>query len=219
LKTLLHLRTRARRGFTLAEVMVTILIVGIGLLLILQGLNTSKLMAAHTRNLKLSRELALITLGQIASGEFQDDIANGLQGTYAEENSPDFTYEVIVGDQSFKQKEGNGPFDSWAPPDTGAQDDKNKDKDEDPKDRDEPFEKVKIKITFPQVRDYPNEFVLEQWIPWKQVYGEKPEDEAANATAQNAGNGGASGGGSTSGGAKSNGTSGSTSSPSGGRPK
>ena len=43
-------RASARAGFTLAEVMVTLVIVGIGLTLVLQGLNTAKLTAAQTRN-------------------------------------------------------------------------------------------------------------------------------------------------------------------------
>ena len=95
----------ARRGFTLAEVAVTIVIVGIGMLLVLQGLNTAKMAAAQTRNLKLSRELALITLGQIASGQFQDEIQKGLQGSYAEEGYPDFAYDVVVGDDTFSDEQ------------------------------------------------------------------------------------------------------------------
>ena len=43
------MRPRANRnsGFTLAEVAVTLVIVGVGLLFVLQGLSTSKFTAAH----------------------------------------------------------------------------------------------------------------------------------------------------------------------------
>jgi hypothetical protein len=166
--------------------MVTILIVGIGMLLVLEGLNTAKMTAAHTRNLKLSRELALLTLGQIASGQFQDDIENGLQGSYAEEGYPDFSYEVVVGDETFKDNnQESGRFDSWVKRDDTKAAKKKDQKDADPKDKEEPFEKVKIRVTFPQIhiaqKQLKNELVFEEWMPWKQVYGEKETDSKTGA--------------------------------------
>jgi prepilin-type N-terminal cleavage/methylation domain-containing protein len=181
----IHLRSARRSaqrsgrgGFTLAEVAVTIVIVAIGMLLVLQGLNTAKMSAAQTKNLKLSRELALLTLGQIASGQFQDDIQNGLHGTYAEEGWPAFAFDVVVGDDTFQTK-NDATFDSWAPKPNAKKDDK---KPEDPKDQiDQPYEKVKIKVTFPTIQiekeQMKHELVLEEWIPWKQVYGEKEDDK------------------------------------------
>jgi prepilin-type N-terminal cleavage/methylation domain-containing protein len=174
-------RSRAR-GFTLAEIAVTIVIVGIGLLLVLQGLNTAKLTAAHTRNYKLSRDLALVTLGQIESGEFQKDIQNGLTGSYDEQGYPDFTYEVIVGDATFTDKSTTtGQFDSWAPTDA-QKDQQDKDKASDQVQQ-QPFEKVKIRITFPKMAEFPNELVLERWMPWTQVYGDQT-DPTKTAAAQ-----------------------------------
>jgi prepilin-type N-terminal cleavage/methylation domain-containing protein len=168
-----------RGGFTLAEVAVTIVIVGIGMLMVLQGLNTAKMSAAQTKNLKLSRELALLTLGQIASGQYQDDIQNGLHGTYAEEGWPAFAFDVVVGDDTFQAQSNDATFDSWAPKPNAKKDDKKK---EDPKDQiDTPYEKVKIKVTFPTIQiekeQMKHELVLEEWIPWKQVYGEKEDDK------------------------------------------
>jgi len=174
------LHTRA--GFTLAEIAVTIVIVGIGLLMVLQGLNTAKLTAANTRNYKLARDLALVTLGQIESGEFQKDIQNGLTGSYAEQSYPDFTYEVIVGDASFRDKsQSSGAFDSWAPTDAQlAQQDKDKQSDQPPA---QPFEKVKIRITYPKMAEFPNELILERWMPWTQVYGDQADaTKTASAT-------------------------------------
>jgi prepilin-type N-terminal cleavage/methylation domain-containing protein len=174
--------SRARRapGFTLAEVAVTIVIVGIGLLMVLQGLNTAKITAAHTRNYKLARDLALLTLGQIESGEYQKDIENGLIGSYSEQGYPDFTYEVIVGEASFREKNADGAFDSWAPTEA-EQEQKDKDKDQDQQ-VEEPFEKVKIRVTFPKLAEFSNELIFERWMPWKQVYGETEDATKAAST-------------------------------------
>lgn len=175
------------RGFTLAEVAVAIVIVGMGLIWILEGLNGAKLTAAHTRNYKLARDLALETLGHIESGELQEDVARGLAGSYGEEGYPDFLYEVIVGDESFRDDASKGDtFDSWAPRSQSqkdkATDDEEVDPDEKKEQEDQPFEKVKIKITFPKIREFTNELILERWIPWKQVYGESEKDKDAAAS-------------------------------------
>lgn len=183
MKRVLHGSRRAR-GFTLAEVAVAIVIVGMGLIWILEGMNLAKITAAHTRNYKLARELALVTLGQIESGEFQEDIARGLVGNYAEEGYPDFVYQVIVGDEGFDNaKAGDDRFDSWKPTP------KEEEEDEDKKDEEQPFEKVKIRVEFPKLRDFTNELVLERWIPWVQVYGaSENSDEDAQASADGSSN-------------------------------
>lgn len=174
----------ARGGFTLAEIAVTIVIVGIGLVLVLQGLNTAKITAAQTRNEKLARELGLFTLGQVESGLFQEDIEQGLAGNYSDQNAPAFHFEVVVGDESFSETDPNAPFDSWKPR-TQKQLDDQKKKDEE--DLPEPYEKVKIKITFPKYLEYKNELVLELWIPWTQVYGETEEDGTKKSTSSSSG--------------------------------
>jgi prepilin-type N-terminal cleavage/methylation domain-containing protein len=166
-----------RKGFTLAEVAVTIVIVGIGLVLVLQGLNTAKLTAAQTRNEKLARELALYTLGQVESGLYQEDIEQGLTGNYSDQNAPAFGYEVVVGDEAFLDTSSNtgsnASFDSWKPR-TQKQIDEQQKKDEEK--LPEPFEKVKIRVTFPKLGEYQNQVILERWMPWAQVYGETEED-------------------------------------------
>ena len=164
------LHRRARSGFTLAEVAVTIVIVGIGLLLVLQGLNTAKLLSVQTRNYKLAHELALLTLGQVESGLYQEDIEDGLVGTYAEEGYPDFAFEVVVGDEAFREQRDDRSFDSWAPRESDEDD-------EDEEDAEEPFEKVRVRVVFPKVQEVKNELVLERWIPWTQVYGESETAE------------------------------------------
>jgi prepilin-type N-terminal cleavage/methylation domain-containing protein len=175
-------RLRSARGFTLAEIAITIVIVGIGLMLVLQGLNTAKLTAAHTRNMKVARELGLLTLGRIAAGEYQEDVESGMADTYADEGFPDFMYEVVLGDDAFVERESDGRFDNWDP---DLYD--NADEDEDEEDAEQPYEKVKVRVTYPAIRDMPNQLSLEQWVPWRQVYGEdedevdENEEEAAGA--------------------------------------
>lgn len=172
---LLQLRRRplGRDGFTLAEIAITIVIVGIGLMLVLQGLNTAKLTAAHTRNMKVARELGLLTLGRVAAGEYQEDIESGLMDTYADEGFPDFTFELVLGDDTFIERDDDdGRFDNWDP-DLYDRDDE----DDEDEETEQPYEKVTVKITYPAIKDLPNELTLEQWMPWLQVYGQDEEDE------------------------------------------
>lgn len=166
-------RVRRRGGFTLAEIAVTIVIVGIGLLLVLQGLNTAKLTAAHTRNMKLARELGMLTLGQIAAGVLQEDIESGYFDTYAEEGYPDFTFEIMLGDDTFREPNDDGTFNSWDPELYEDEEDV-----EDEEEVEEPYEEVRVRVTYPAIKDMPNQLTLEQWIPWKQVHGEAEDDEA-----------------------------------------
>jgi prepilin-type N-terminal cleavage/methylation domain-containing protein len=178
-----------RAGFTLAEVAITIVIVGIGLVLVLQGLNTAKMTAAQTRNEKLARELGLYTLGQIEAGLYQEDIEQGLNGNYSDvdpQHGQAFTYEVVVGDESFVDSDPNAPFDSWKPR-TQKQLDDEKKKDEE--DMPEPYEKVKIKVTFPRILEYKNELILERWVPWTQVYGEAEESGSKTTSSSSKGSG------------------------------
>ena len=184
----MRLHRRSQAGFTLMEVMVTILIVGMGLVLVLQGLNTAKITAAQTRNEKLARELGMYTLGQIESGLYMEDIEQGLSGNYSDRGPIEqhFTYEVVVGDETFTDTDPNAPFDSWKPRTQKQLDDeKKKDEEQLP----EAYEKVKIKITFPKLAEYKNELILERWIPWTQVYGETEEDGTKTSKSSTAGSG------------------------------
>ena len=63
----------SRSGFTLAEVAVTIVIVGVALVLLMQGLGGSKAKAYFTRNYKIANQLARQTMGEVASGIYRDD--------------------------------------------------------------------------------------------------------------------------------------------------
>lgn len=157
---------RARGGFTLAEVAVTIAVVGLALVWMLQALNTSKVTAAYTRNLKLSRELALLRLGQIEAGLFNDELdGERVLGTFADEGYPDFSFEVVIGDSTFLDRTDAGAavFDNW------AEDRRRRSEDED-EPLEQPYERVQVKVVFPPIQDLKNELVLERWLPWAQIH-------------------------------------------------
>lgn len=168
----------SRSGFTLAEVVVTLLIVSIALTQSVIILNRSLLIAAHTTKSKVARELALYTIGQVASGLWWDEIDTGLYGTYSELGYDEFAYELVLGDESFTDYEPDPdrPFDNWEYTRELAELERDYD-DEDEDEATQPYEKVRIKVTFPSLSDWGNEVVMEQWIPWEQVYGEEEEAE------------------------------------------
>jgi prepilin-type N-terminal cleavage/methylation domain-containing protein len=177
---------RTRAGFTLAEVAVTLVIVGIGLLFVLQGLSTSKFTAAQTLNRKIALQLALSTLGEIQAGLFREDLDDDrLVGNYGEQGYEEWLWEVVFADESFSdelQEDGSLMFDTFrdrerrqreAEEDEDDDDDKDEDEDEETS---EPYEKVRIRVSFPKLGDFPNTLTLERWMPWEDVYG--PEEAA-----------------------------------------
>lgn len=162
---------RARAAFTLVEVAVSILIVGIALTLVLQSLNTSKLRAKQTQNLKLARELGTLTMGRVSAGLYREDLDAYYTGTYSEEGYPEFSFEIALGDSSFPEAEEfeeGARFDSWYEDDL--------DEDEEDEEAEEPYEKVRVRVSFPVLSEYTNQLELERWIPWDQVYGEDEEE-------------------------------------------
>ncbi|MBM3989160.1 MAG: prepilin-type N-terminal cleavage/methylation domain-containing protein [Planctomycetes bacterium] len=189
---------RLRRGFTLAEVAVTIALIGLALAWMLQVLNAAKLTAAYSRNLKLSRELALLTLGQIEAGEYADDLDNErLDGTYAEEGYPDFSYEVVIGDENFRpDPTDQRAFDNWqAERERRERERRAEDAEESEDEEEQAYEKIQIKVSFPKIQDMRNDYILERWLPWRQLYPEEEEDaEAVADGADSSGESGAGGG-------------------------
>lgn len=174
-----------RAGFTLAEVAVTLVIVGIGLVAVLQGLHTAKLSAAYTHYRKVARDLALVTLGELESGLYWEELDGEgeelLTGTYAEQGWEDWHYEIALGDQEFREDydEQNGAYhDSWLAEEERQRRLEDREDEEDEESVVEPFEKVRIKVTFPKLGERPDSIELERWIPWEQVYG-APEGSSA----------------------------------------
>lgn len=194
-------RPGPRSGFTLAEAAVTIALVAVTLTVLLQALEGSKLQAANTRDQKIARELALDTLSRIEAGMWQEELDFVRSGDYAEEGHPNFWFELAVGDEAFRDADygdPDAPFDNWAHREELERErefeaDRNEDEDEEPT---EPFEKVRIRVTFPEYGDLKSELTLERWIPWIQVYGEdeEQEDDGQGETGTpNEGSGGAGG--------------------------
>jgi hypothetical protein len=197
-------RVSNKRGFTLVEAALAIALVGMALTATLHILQASKLSAAHTRDQKTARVLALKTLGEIESGLRWDELDEGalLSGSYAEDDYPAFYWELAVGDQQFSIQEDvdpYGPIDNWA---LRRERDEylaaNEDEDIGGEVSAEPYEKIRIRVTYPKYSNLENELTLERWIRWDQVYRpEENEDgeEAAPAGAEGPnGNGGAGGG-------------------------
>ena len=176
-------------GFTLAEVAVTLVIVGFGLLFVLQGLSTSKFTAAHTHNRKVARELALVTLGEIQSGLYREDQDRDtkLFGNYGEEGYEAWEWEVAFGDEAFSSEDDDEglAFDSFREREFREEEARREAGEEEDEDAREPFEKVRIRVWFPKLAEFENSVTLERWMPWDEVYGpeetEEAEDEDADA--------------------------------------
>jgi|ETNmetMinimDraft_15_1059895.scaffolds.fasta_scaffold11287_4 type II secretory pathway pseudopilin PulG len=201
-------RTSNNNGFTLVEAALAIALVGMALTATLQILQASKLSAAHTRDQKTARVLALKTLGEIESGLRWDELDEGalLSGSYAEDDYPAFYWELAVGDQQFSIQEDvddpYGPIDNWAlRRERDEYLEANEDEDLGGEESAEPYEKIRIRVTYPKYSDLENELTLERWVRWDQVYrpeeGEDGEEAApADAQGQDGGGAGAGGGGS-----------------------
>ena len=159
--------TGARAGFTLAEVMVALMLVGGVLVYTLAGLNLSQLESGHTYSMKIARELALQKLGEIESGLYWEDMDDEISGSFSEQGHPDFHYEVVFGSDNFED-ERDGAFDSWS-----SEDD---DDDEDEEEAEQPYQEVRIKVTFPPLGEFSNELVVERWLPWNQLYPGEGDD-------------------------------------------
>ncbi|MEO0649905.1 MAG: type II secretion system protein [Planctomycetota bacterium] len=178
---------RSAAGFTLAEVAVTILIVGGALTLLVQGLNNAKFEAAYTRNLKVARELAVTTLGEIAGGVYAEDLENDdrIDGTYADFGYEQFSFEVLIGtdneftdaDDAYDNDDTRLPYDTVRA--RREREDEERD-DEDEDEVEEPYETVRIRVQFPQIKEYKCELELEQWMEWSLIHG-SPEDESGAA--------------------------------------
>lgn len=183
----------ARGGFTIAEAAVTIAIVALVLTTILQSLEGAKVSALHTMLQKSARELGLEMLGEIEAGRWQDEIDSGSSGTFANRDETEVSWELALGDDAFPDRPDESYDDQYRPFDNFRARDEWRDQNsalEDEEEEDtQPYEKVKLRIRFPKVRELSNELILERWIRWSQVYGEEEEEEVPTAADPNAGAG------------------------------
>ena len=165
-------------GFTLAEAAVTIAIVSIVLLLVVQGLQSAKVSAFHTKSRKTAYELGVGLLGEVKAGLYREELDSGMSGNFADLEEPLYDWEIVLGDEVFDERDDQDrPFDNFA--DRREREEENEsDADEDEEEIEEPFEKIKVRVTFPVLNeDSPNDLVLEAWVPWDEVYGVDEEDE------------------------------------------
>jgi prepilin-type N-terminal cleavage/methylation domain-containing protein len=177
---------RPRAGFTLAEVAVTLIIVGITLLWVLEGLNRAKMTAAHTHNSKIAAELGQMTLAEIESGLYWEEIdEGGIEGNYAEEGYEAFYFEVVLGDDTFSEQseeEDDSASATFLERQREEQEENDEDTEDEEEESEEPYERVKVRVSFPKTTEERPELILERWIPWEQVYG--PLDEEAEGISQ-----------------------------------
>lgn len=176
-----------RAGFTLAEVAVTLLIVSFALVLVLQGLNTSKFSAAQTHNRKVARELALLSLGRVEAGLYWEELdgeGDKLYGTYAEEGYEDWRWELGFGEDNrpgeYYDDEETGYWDNWAWEREREQERLEEEGLDDEEEVSEPYEEVYITVSFPKLGEYPNSVTIERWMAWEQVYGTDPDQQEAS---------------------------------------
>lgn len=190
----------SRGGFTLAEAAVTIAIMAMVLLMVVQGLQGAEQAAYYTKMKKTSYELAVGLLGEVQAGLYREELDDGMNGNFADLDYPDITWEIALGDEVFAgDDDQDRPFDNLAARRQREQEREDEEssgigsEEEDDEELEEPFEKIKVRVTFPvRDEDYDNETILESWVPWEQVYGPSEEEEAAEGAP---GDGGETGGG------------------------
>jgi len=163
-----------RVGFTLAELAVTLAIVAVIVLFVLQGIYAARDDAFYTHQLKLARDLALLTLGRIESGQYQEEIRSDYFGPFVYENHQAFEWEVAFGGEPLRERTDDGSFDSWYEERLNEEDDEDED-------AEEPYEQVEIRVSFPPIGDRPSELYMVRYVPWTQVYG-RSEDEDAESS-------------------------------------
>ncbi|MEE2939888.1 MAG: prepilin-type N-terminal cleavage/methylation domain-containing protein [Planctomycetota bacterium] len=174
---------RANGGFTLAEAAVTIAIVGIVLLAVMQGLQGAKMASLNVKNQKTAYELGTGLIGEIRVGLYREELESGMTGDFAEQEEPDFRWEVTLGDDVFTDADDSAerPFDNLQDRRDREEERENSSDsrftDDEDEEAAEPFEKVKVRVTYPAVEEYPTELLLEAWIPWEEVYGPEEEEE------------------------------------------
>ncbi len=172
-------------GFTLAEAAITIAIVGLSLTFSVKVLKSATITAAHTQHRKIARELALQTLGEIAAGQWWEEIELEHQGSFAENDYPEYEWELALADEEFPTYDEGAeedweqrPFDSLREKQEREDDYNRENGIEEDEEAAEPYERVRIKVRYPSLPgiDTENFLVIERWIPWVQVYG--PDEDA-----------------------------------------
>ena len=175
-------KARSKKGFTLAEAAITIAIVGLTITYTLQALTSAQTTAAHTHELKLAREMALRTLGEVSTGQFDAQTGEVIIGNYPEDLAPFMTYQIAFGDTSLPtrgtdQEEDSNKIDNWANRRQWEQDNSS---DEEEEGMEEDYETVTIRVIFPKhSKELDDSIEIEAWIPWAQVYGVEEEEEGA----------------------------------------
>jgi prepilin-type N-terminal cleavage/methylation domain-containing protein len=89
----------SRKGFTLIEVMASLILLAVTLVSLLQLRNDAVARAASSRSGSIASRLGLGLLHRVEAGRVSD-LFDGFQGDFAEEGFGDFTYLLGLGDGS-----------------------------------------------------------------------------------------------------------------------
>ena len=180
----------SRSGFTLAEIAITLLIVGFTLLMVLEGLESAKMSSAHAHNRKVALGLAQGTIADVEAGLYWEDlegIKGTLDGNYADvdERYEVFYWELIIGDDELtdeeEQDDDNSYFDNYRHRRVQAEENDELEDEDDAFNETGttggPYERVMVRVTFPQLSTLDNTLTIERWIPLSQVFGASPDAE------------------------------------------
>jgi len=119
-------------------------------------------------------------------------IVNGnVVGNYGEQGYEEWLWEVVFGDETFSDElEENGSimFDTFRDRERRQEEARDKadrnDKDkEEEEETTEPYEKVRIRVSFPKLGEFPNTLTLERWMPWEDVYGPEAAEDGETPAA------------------------------------
>ena len=142
----------------------------------------------------LADSVALSLQGGALSGALGDEDSTGPgwigRAEAFAEWGQSLDWELALGEDALAEATDDDgterPFDNYA----ARRDwEDSQDDDEEDEESTEPFEKVKLRVSYPKFSDYPQELVLERWIRWEQVYGPSEEDLLAEEQAGEAGTG------------------------------
>ena len=88
-----------KRGFTLIEVMASLVLLAVALVSLLQLRNDAVARAATARSTSIASRLGLSFIHKVEAGRVAD-LFDGFQGDFAEDGFGDFSYMVGIGDGS-----------------------------------------------------------------------------------------------------------------------
>ncbi|MAW59671.1 MAG: hypothetical protein CMJ94_02410 [Planctomycetes bacterium] len=159
-----------RAGFTLMEVMVSVMLVAVAMTTLMQLRQDSIGRASKGRDISVAARLASQLLHRIEAARMLD-LFDGMNGDFSEEGFPDFSYVVALGDGSNYAEDtsvdSNSPEWAWREALRKREDDRI---DEEGDDQRPEKTRVVIRVTYTAFDDEVEEYRLEAMIDSWAVY-------------------------------------------------